>query len=66
LTGYCTWHVDTRYHFVLEFIEGGFIQIEFVCSAKNDSDLFAKKVSQELYERHNKKFLENSGDYSTG
>jgi hypothetical protein len=48
--------VDTRYHFALEFIEEGFIKIKFVCSAENDSGLFTKNVSQELYERHTKKF----------
>jgi hypothetical protein len=43
LTGFCTWHVDTRYKFVREFIEDGFVEIEFVRSDKNDSDLFTKK-----------------------
>jgi hypothetical protein len=38
LTDFRTWHVDTRYHFVREFIEDGFIKIEFVRSAENDSD----------------------------
>jgi hypothetical protein len=65
LTGYCTWHVDTRYHFVQEFIADGFIKIEFVHSAERDSDLFTKKVNQELYEKHKKKFLEDSQVYST-
>jgi hypothetical protein len=60
-TGVCTWHVDTRYHFVQEFIKDGYIKIEFVRSAENDSDLFTKNVSQELFERHMKKFLEDSG-----
>jgi hypothetical protein len=49
LTGFCTWHGDTRYHFVREFIEDGFIKIKFVRSAENDSDLFTKNVNQELY-----------------
>jgi hypothetical protein len=55
LTGFCTWHVDTRYHFVREFIEDGFINIEFVRSVENDSDLFTKNANQELYEKHTKK-----------
>jgi hypothetical protein len=38
LTGFCTRHVDIRYHFVQEFIEDSFIMIEFVRSAENDSD----------------------------
>jgi hypothetical protein len=65
-TGFRTWHVDTRYHFVQEFIEDGFIEIEFVRSVENDSDLFTKNVDQELYAKHTKKFLEDSGVHSTG
>jgi hypothetical protein len=59
LTGFCTWHVNTRYHFVQEFIKDGFIMIDFVRSAENDSDLFTKKINQELYAKHKKKFLED-------
>jgi hypothetical protein len=65
LIGFRTWHVDTRYHFVREFIEDGFIKIEFVRSAENDSDLFTKNINQELYEKHTKKFLEDSQVYNT-
>jgi hypothetical protein len=45
-TVFRTRHVDTRYDFVREFIEGGFIKIEFVCSVENDSDLFTENVNQ--------------------
>jgi hypothetical protein len=38
-------HADKRYHCVREFIEDDFIKLEFVHSAKNDSDLFTKTVS---------------------
>jgi hypothetical protein len=37
-TDFRTRHVDTHYHFVREFIEDGFIRIEFIRSAENDSD----------------------------
>jgi hypothetical protein len=30
LTGFRTWHVDTRYHFVQEFIKDDFIKIELI------------------------------------
>jgi predicted ATP-grasp superfamily ATP-dependent carboligase len=35
LTDFFTWHMDTHHHFVQEFIEGGFIEIGLVSSAKN-------------------------------
>ena len=59
-TGVRTRHVDTRYHFVREFIEDGFIKIEFVRSVENDSDVFTKNVSQEIYQKHMNKFLADS------
>jgi hypothetical protein len=45
LTGFHTWHVDTRYHFVQEFIEDDFIKIEVVLLDGDCSDLFKKKKS---------------------
>jgi hypothetical protein len=66
LTSFRTWHVDTRYHFVREFIKDGFNKIEFIRLVENDSDLFTKNFNQELYAKHSKKFLEDSGVHSTG
>jgi hypothetical protein len=66
LTAFHTWHVDTRYHFVREFIKDGVIKIEFVRSVENDSDLFTKNFNQELYAKHTKKFQEDSEVHSTG
>jgi hypothetical protein len=65
-TGFRTWHVDTRYHFVRKFIEDGFIKIEFVRSVEIDSDLFKKNFNQEFYVKHTMKFLEDSGVHNTG
>jgi len=59
-TGVKTRHVDTRYHFIRENIEDGILKMEFVKSSDNDSDIFTKNVNHEVYEKHVKKFLENS------
>jgi hypothetical protein len=48
-SGVCTRHVNTRYHFIQEHIEEGFIQIVFVKSCENDADLFTKNVSKDIY-----------------
>jgi hypothetical protein len=48
--------VDGRYHFNREFIEDGFIKIEFVLSMENESDIFSKNVGQDIYEKHAAKF----------
>ena len=65
-TGVRTRHVDTRYHFVREFIEDGFIKVEFVRSVENDADIFTKNVSHDLYVKHTKNFLADAGNISTG
>jgi hypothetical protein len=52
-----TKHVDIRAHFVREFIVDGRIEIVFVKSKDNDSDIFTKNLKSELYEIHKKKIV---------
>jgi hypothetical protein len=47
-----TKHIDTRYHFVREFVEEGFIKIIFVRTKENRSDGFTKNVTGEIYDAH--------------
>jgi hypothetical protein len=56
--------VNTRYHFIREFIEHGFIKFEFVRSVENDADIFTKNVSHDLYVKHTKSFLADAGNFS--
>ena len=51
-TGSRTKHVDTRYHFVREYIEKGELQIVFVQSKNNVADIMTKNLGKELYEKH--------------
>jgi hypothetical protein len=57
-SGVKTRHIDISYHFVRENLGEGIIKIEFVKSIKNQSDIFTKNVTQEIYERHVEKILE--------
>jgi hypothetical protein len=50
-SGMRTCHLDTRYHYIRENVEDGIIKIEFVKSMENDSDIFTKNVTQEIYEK---------------
>ena len=43
-----TKHVDTRYHFVKEFIDENFLKIVFVRSEDNDADIFTKNTSGDI------------------
>jgi hypothetical protein len=45
-------------NFVRENLDDGIINIEFIKSAENQSDIFTKNITQEIYERHVEKFLE--------
>jgi hypothetical protein len=56
-SGVRTRHIDTRYNCVRENLEEGIIKIEFVKSIENDSDISTKNVSQEIYDKHDTKFL---------
>ena len=47
-----TKHVDTRFHFVREFVEDGILKIVFVRSEENDADIFTKNTSQEIFIKH--------------
>jgi hypothetical protein len=58
-SGVCTRHIDTRYYFIQEHIEDGFIQVVFVRTSENDADIFTKNVNKETYEKHIVKLLGN-------
>ena len=55
-----TKHVDTRYHFVREYVTDGTVEIVFVKSAENTADMFTKNVNRELYQKHTKGMLETT------
>jgi hypothetical protein len=57
-SGVRTRHVDTRYHFVQENLDDRIMKIECIKSVENQSDIFTKNVTQEIYERHISRFLE--------
>jgi hypothetical protein len=56
-TGNRTKHIDTRYHFVREYIEKGIMKVVFVRSAENDADIFTKNLPTESYLKHQKKVM---------
>jgi hypothetical protein len=52
-----TRHIVTRYHFIREHVQDGFIKIVFVKTDENDSDFFIKNFKKDTYERHVMKSL---------
>ena len=53
-----TKHIDTRYHFVKDYIEDGIVKIKFVKSEDNDTDLFTKNLSNSDFQKYMEKFME--------
>ena len=53
-----TKHVNMRYHFVRNFIEDRTIKIKFVKSENNNSDIFTKNLSKELFVKHSNKLMD--------
>ena len=53
-TGNRTKHIDTRYHFVREYIEDGIVKVIFVRSEENDADIFTKNLNGENFHKHSK------------
>ena len=52
-----TRHVDVRYHFIREFVEDKFIQIQFVTTKKNLADMFTKNIQRDTYVEHVKEMV---------
>ena len=62
-TGNRTKHIDIAHHFIREYVEDGMVEIEFVRSKENDSDIFTKNTSGEIFERHVSKFMVNDSSH---
>jgi len=52
-----TKHIDTRYHFVRQYIRDGTVLVEFVHSCDNDIDIFTKNTTSEMHQRHSEKLI---------
>ena len=50
-TSQCTKHVDTRYHFVREFIDDGILKIRFVKLAENVADVYTKNTGDMIFKK---------------
>ena len=51
-----TRHIDTRYHFVREYIENGIL----VKSEDNDADIMTKNLCIHLYDKHRRAIMNRS------
>jgi hypothetical protein len=56
--GQRTKHIDIRTHFIREYIEDDIIKLVFVRTDDNDADMFTKNTTEELFNKHSKKLVE--------
>jgi hypothetical protein len=71
-----TKHVDTRYHYVRDYIEDGILKVVFVRTTENQSDPFTKNLAVNPFLKHISRFMfddvneekskEKKGSYETG
>ena len=59
-TGGRTKHIDVKYHYVRECVRGRVIQIVFVKSENNHSDVFTKNTAQRIYKEQTGNFMESA------
>jgi hypothetical protein len=59
-----TKHIDTRFHFVCEYIEEGGIKIVFVKTEDNKADQFTKNVTGDVYDKHVEDFVADQKEFS--
>jgi hypothetical protein len=59
-------HVDVQYHFVQEYIKDGIVNIVFVKSEDNNSDIYTKNLGEELFYKHSGKYIQAIDDDGKG
>jgi hypothetical protein len=66
-----TKHINTRIHFFKEFIEDKIMQVKFVSTNDNDSDMLTKNTTEEIHKRGTGKMIDDlktkpSANYKEG
>ena len=59
-----TRHIDTRYHYVREYIVDGEVEVVFVRSQQNTADLFTKNLPKDDFKRHAGVLIDDIGEYT--
>ena len=64
-TGNRTKQIDTRYHFVREYIENGTLKIKFTKSEFKHVDIFTKTTTKETFKRLSEQVMNGSSKLTT-
>ena len=52
-----TKYMDTKFHFVREYVENNIVVVVFVCSEDNIADSFTKNVTEKILKNHEDKLI---------
>jgi hypothetical protein len=58
-----TKHIDTRYHFIREYIEDGSIELIYIRTNENPADMFTKNLSTDKFDYHNLCIMDGMPNY---
>jgi hypothetical protein len=57
-----TKHIDTRQHFVQDWVEDDILKIVFTKSGDNQSDVFIKNPTEEVFNKHSSEIVSEKDD----
>ena len=61
-TGKCrTKHVDTRYHWIKQFLNDEIVEVKYIKSKNNMADICTKNLQPKLFEKHSSKLISDVG-----
>ena len=56
-----TKHVDTRYHWIKEFVDNKIVKVKYVKSENNIADILMKNLQPRLFEKHASELVTDVG-----
>ena len=61
-TGKCrTKHVDTRYHWIRQFVDDEIVDVKYIKSENNVADICTKNLQPKLFEKHSNELISDVG-----
>ena len=63
--GQCkTKHIDTRYHWIKEYVDNNTVKVDYVKLENNVADILTKNLQPKLFKKHASKLVTNIGNAS--
>ena len=58
-----TKHIDTRYHWIREFIDNNLVKVKYVKSKDDIANIFTKNLPVKLHKKYSEKLISDVGLY---